>query len=180
MTASSVRPPMVASSTSPELGPIVTVHVLSLARDKTQLTLDVDASLLRTGLPVLASDGVIGTTSADEGEKLVVRLLTDPGSGVDVLGERQKARGFARGVQGDNTKLRIEYVTRDQDLHVGDLFVTSGVGLRFPKGQRVCTVSEVTAPALGQYLSVLCTPAVDASRLETVQIVLQPAASLTK
>ena len=137
-----------------------------------RIELDKEARSLGPDRPVISFDGVVGTTmkySKDTGD---VRLLVDAGSGVDVIVQRTGTRGFARGT-GDETKytLSIEYVQRTDEVEVGDLLVTSGVGKLFPKGVPVGTVTQVIKRDFGIYQQVVATPAVDFSRLEEVLVV---------
>jgi len=89
--------------------------------------------------------------------------------------QRTGARGFVRGT-GDESKYlcSVEYVQRTDEIEVGDLLVTSGVGRRFPKGIPVGTVTQVVKRDFGIYQQVFATPAVDFSRLEEVLIVTAP------
>jgi rod shape-determining protein MreC len=137
-----------------------------------RVTLDKEARDIGPNLPVLSSDGVVGTTLKSAGDTVDVRLVVDAGSGVDVVVQRTGARGFARGT-GDESKytLSIEYVQRTDEVEVGDLLVTSGVGRRFPKGIPVGTVTQVLKRDFGIYQQVIATPAVDFSRLEEVLVV---------
>lgn len=140
-----------------------------------RVTLDREARDIRANLPVIAADGVVGTTLRTAGDTVDVRLVVDAGSGVDVVVERTGARGFVRGT-GDATKysVSVEYVQRTDEVEVGDLLVTSGVGRRFPRGISVGTVTEVVKRDFGIYQQVTATPSVDFSRLEEVLIVLTP------
>jgi rod shape-determining protein MreC len=65
----------------------------------------------------------------------------------------------------------VEYVQRTDEVAVGDLLLTSGVGKRFPKGLPVARVTEVTRRDFGIYQTVEAVPAVDLSRLDYVLIV---------
>jgi rod shape-determining protein MreC len=87
--------------------------------------------------------------------------------------ERTGARGFVRGI-GDRQKYsaRVEYVQRTDDVDVGDVFVTSGFGCRFPRGIPVARVKKVEKRNFGIYQSVEAEPTVDFSRLEEVMIIL--------
>ena len=89
--------------------------------------------------------------------------------------QRTGARAFVRG-SGDDTKYlcKVEYVQRTDEVEVGDLLVTSGVGRRFPKGIPVGTVTQVVKRDFGIYQQVTAVPAVDFSRLEEVLIVTSP------
>jgi len=137
-----------------------------------RVTLDRAARDIGPNLPVLSSDGVVGTTLRSSGDTVDVRLVVDAGSGVDVVVQRTGARGFVRGT-GDEKKYSVEvqYVQRTDEVEVGDLLVTSGVGRRFPKGVPVATVTEVQKRDFGNFQTVTASPAVDFSRLEEVLIV---------
>jgi len=146
-----------------------------------RVSLDREARDIGPNLPVITPDGVVGTTLKSAGDTVDVRLVVDAGSGVDVVVQRTGARGFARGT-GDETKylLSIEYVQRTDEVEVGDLLVTSGVGRRFPKGIPVGTVTQVVKRDFGIYQQVYATPAVDFSRLEEVLIVTSAPAEETQ
>jgi len=126
-------------------------------------------------LPVITLDGVVGTTGKVAGETVEVQLVVDAGSGVDVVVERSGARGFVRGT-GDEQKYecKVEYVKRTDEVEVGDLLITSGVGRRFPAGIPVAKVSKVIKRDFGIYQEVVAEPTVDMSRLQEVLIVVTP------
>jgi len=144
----------------------------------TRVTLDREARDIGPNLPVLSPDGVVGTTLKSAGDTVDVRLVVDAGSGVDIVVQRTGARGFVRGT-GDETKYAcsVEYVQRTDEVEVGDLLVTSGVGRRFPKGIPVGKVTQVVKRDFGIYQQVYAAPAVDFSRLEEVLIVASPPTS---
>jgi rod shape-determining protein MreC len=124
-------------------------------------------------LAVLAQDGVVGTTLKAAGSEVDVRLVVDAGAGVDVVVQRTGARGFVRGGGEENKyHCKVQYVERTDEVEVGDLLVTSGVGRRFPKGLPVATVTQVVKRDFGVYQEVIAAPAVDFSRLEEVLIVM--------
>ena len=155
---------------------LVSAHVVS--KDTTEffrvarVTLDRSARNIRPNMPVLALDGVVGTVHRVAGDTIDVLLTVDSGSGIDVVVERTGARGIVRGT-GDRSRYscRVEYVQRTDEVAVGDLLLTSGVGKRFPKGLPVARVTEVVRRDFGIYQTVEATPAVDLSRLDNVLIV---------
>jgi rod shape-determining protein MreC len=140
-----------------------------------RIELDKEVRGIRPDLPVLSPDGVVGTTFKHTSSTVDVRLIVDAGSGVDVVVQRTGTRGFVSGT-GDESKYtcKVEYVQRTDEIEVGDLLITSGVGKRFPKGIPVGTVTQVTKRDFGIYQQVIATPAVDFSRLEEVLVVLSP------
>lgn len=143
-----------------------------------RITLDRSSPHVKPNQPVLSPDGVVGTTLKVAGDTVDVQLIADAGAGVDVQVERTGARGIVGGT-GDEREYscRVEFVKRTDEVDIGDVLVTSGVGLRFPKGQKVCTVAKVVKRDFGVYQQVTCTPTVDFSRLEEVVIVMGRAAA---
>jgi rod shape-determining protein MreC len=138
-----------------------------------RLTLDKSSPGLRPDLPVLSPDGVVGITQKVAGDTIDVRLIADSGAGVDVVVERTQAPGKVIGT-GDEREYRcqVEYVKRTDEVAVGDVLVTTGIGATFPKGHKVCTVSKVTKNDFGVYQQLSCVPTVDFSRLSEVLVVI--------
>lgn len=137
-----------------------------------RVTLDKEVRDIGPNLPVLSADGVVGTTIKGAGDTVDVRLVVDAGAAVDAIVQRTGARAFVRG-SGDDTKYacNVEYVQRTDEVEVGDLLVTSGVGRRFPKNIPIGVVTQVIKRDFGVYQQVIAAPAVDFSRLEEVIIV---------
>jgi rod shape-determining protein MreC len=63
---------------------------------------------------------------------------------------------------------------RTDEVNVGDLLVTSGVGRAFPRGIPVARVTRVVKRDFGIYQIVEAVPTVDFSRLEEVLILTSP------
>ena len=124
-------------------------------------------------LPVITYEGVVGTTGKVAGDTVEVKLVVDADSGVDVVVERSGARGIVSGT-GDERKYlcTVQYVQRTDEVLVGDLLVTSGVGRRYPKGLPVARVVSVDRREFGLYQTVRAEPTVDFSRLEEVLVVV--------
>jgi len=156
-----------------------TVSAVVIGKDTTEffrvahVTLDNPGAQVKVGMPVLSFDGTVGTVLRTAGDKIDVELTVDSGFGVDVVVERTGARGFVRGI-GDRSRyaVRVEYVQRTDEVDVGDVLLTSGVGCRFPKGIPVARVNKVVRRDFGMYQAVEAAPSVDFSRLEEVLIVL--------
>jgi rod shape-determining protein MreC len=161
-----------------------TVSALVVGKDTTEyfrvahLTIDTPNPRIRVNMPVVALDGAVGTVERVAGEKVMVELAVDSGFGVDVVVERTGARGFVRGT-GDKARyaVRVEYVHRTDEVEIGDLLVTSGVGCRFPKGIPVARINKLQKREFGIYQTVEAEPTVDFSRLEEVLIILSDSES---
>jgi rod shape-determining protein MreC len=139
----------------------------------TRVILDTPAPGVKAHMPVIAQGGVVGVVERVAGEKIDVQLAVDSGFGVDVYVERTRARGFVRGVGDEGQYLvHVEYVRREDELDVGDVFLTSGLGCRFPQGIPVAKVTQVIKKEFGVYQRVEAIPTVDFSRLSDVLILI--------
>ncbi|HEX9296885.1 MAG TPA: rod shape-determining protein MreC [Polyangiaceae bacterium] len=130
---------------------------------------------VRPNMPVIAQDGVVGKVQRVSGDRVDVLLAVDSGSGIDVIDELTQARGFVRGT-GDQSRYscHVELMQRTDEVNVGDLLVTSGVGRAFPRGIPVARVTKVIKRDFGMYQVVEAIPTVDFSRLEEVLIITSP------
>jgi rod shape-determining protein MreC len=137
------------------------------------LSLDNPEAAIREKMPVIGVDGVVGTVLRVKGNRVDVRLAVDSGFGADVTVQRTGARGFVRGTGGAaRYAVRVEYMQRTDQVDVGDLLLTSGVGCSFPKDIPVARVVAVNKKDFGIYQSVEAEPTVDFSRLEETLIVM--------
>jgi rod shape-determining protein MreC len=159
--------------------PDETVSAVVVGKDTTEffrvahVTLDDPGAAVRANMPVVSLDGTVGTVLRVGGDRVDVQLTVDSGFGVDVVVERTGARGFVRGTGNRQSyAVRVEYVQRTDEVDVGDLLLTSGVGCRFPKGVPVAKVTKVVKREFGIYQTVEAEPTVDFSRLDDVLIVL--------
>jgi rod shape-determining protein MreC len=123
---------------------------------------------VRPNMPVISPDGVVGQVQRVSGDRVDVLLSID---------ELTQARGFVRGT-GDQSvySCRVELMQRADEVNVGDLLVTSGVGRAFPRGIPVARVTKVVKHDSGMYQAVEAAPTVDFSRLEEVLIITSPPA----
>lgn len=140
------------------------------------VTLDRAGREVRPNMPVIAQDGVVGKVLRIAGDRVDVLLAVDTGSGIDVVDELTGARGFVRGT-GDQRRYvcRVELMQRTDEVNVGDLLITSGVGRAFPRGVPVARVTKVIKRDFGIYQEVEAAPTVDFSRIEEVLIITSPA-----
>jgi rod shape-determining protein MreC len=159
--------------------PVETVSAVVTTKTPTEffrvahVVLDVAGTPVRENMPVIAPDGAVGLVKRVSGDSATVFLVPDAGFGVDVVLPRTGARGYVRGTGDESTyMIKVEYAQRSDEVNVGDLFVTSGVGCRFPAGIPVARVTEVIKRDFGEYQQVSAEPTVDFSRLEEVLIVV--------
>ncbi len=137
----------------------------------TRLILDRESRSVKTNDPVVSPDGVVGRVMSVSGDAVETLLAVDAAFVVDIEDERSHARGFVRGT-GDTTRYaaKVQNLDARDDVEVGDLLVTSGMGKLFPGGLPVARVSKVKKGEIGQNQEIECVPTVDFGRLNTVLI----------
>ena len=126
---------------------------------------------VRSGMPVLVDQGLVGLVSATTPGAARAMLILDRRSTVDAVIQRSRTRGLVRGLGSD--ELEFVFMVRGDDVQVGDEVITSGVGGVYPKGIRVGTVVSVKADREELLHTARVRPAVDFGRLEQVFVVLQ-------
>lgn len=162
---------------------VETVGVRVIGRDASpfvrvlRVRIDRGGGVIRTNLPVVTADGVVGRIGRVYGAYSDVVLAVDPKSSVDVVIQRTGGRGLLRGIDGTNRYVcRIEYLLQKEEVKVGDMVVTSGVAGIFPKDLPVGRISKVTRRTYGLYQEVEVIPAVDFSGLDEMLVILAPPA----
>ncbi|HMI90271.1 MAG TPA: rod shape-determining protein MreC [Polyangiales bacterium] len=130
-----------------------------------------DRDHVRAGMPVLTADGLVGQVRRTSGRFSDVLLVADDTSAIDVVIQRSGARGILKGTGSvEHYACRLEHLSREDDVQVGDLVVTSGLGQRFPASILVGHVDSVDKRDFGLFQEATVTPAVRFSRLEEVMI----------
>jgi rod shape-determining protein MreC len=125
---------------------------------------------VRSGNPVITSQGVVGLVTATSGRAAKTMLVLDRQSSIDGIVQRSRARGIVRG--RGTADLEFEFVTRGSDVEPGDVVITSGMGGVYPKGLKIGVVGNVEDPAGRLLQTAQLEPAVDFSRLEQVFVML--------
>jgi rod shape-determining protein MreC len=100
-----------------------------------------------------------------------VLLLTDHASGIAAVVQRSRARGVVKGKVGSICSL--EFSQRGDDVRIGDIVLTSGIGGVFPKGLPIGEITMVKKGEYGIFQAVDIRPYVNIYRLEEVMVILQ-------
>ena len=94
------------------------------------------------GQPAVDATGIVGQVQRVGPFSAEVILLSDPEHAIPVHVNRNGLRTIAAGT-GQPTTLALPYLSRNADIRVGDLLVSSGLGGVFPPGYPVARVTEV-------------------------------------
>jgi rod shape-determining protein MreC len=117
---------------------------------------------------VLTADGLVGKiVEADDGQS-ICQILLDPSSRVSAKIQRNRELGV---IAWDGGKgLKLLYIVKTIDVHVGDVIITSGMSKIFPENIKIGVVVDVSRDNRGMFHDILVQPSVNFSRLEEVQV----------
>jgi rod shape-determining protein MreC len=122
------------------------------------------------GMPAVSGGAVLVGRIAQVGPRTAkVELLTDPDSAVAALLQTSRVTGLVVG-QPDGT-LRMEYIPQEENIDVGDIVLTSGLGGVMPKELVIGQVTEVQKLDSALFQTAIVRPAIDFSRLELVLVI---------
>ncbi|MBO5637500.1 MAG: rod shape-determining protein MreC [Acidaminococcaceae bacterium] len=130
---------------------------------------------VREDMVVSSSEGIAGVV--DQVYRHYSRFMLVSASqsriGVKVLRRESRAVGVLTGKGVDRALLQAEYFSRDDDIQVGDMLVTSGIGGKYPSGLYVGKVREVETDVTGLQKLARIEPAANLNHLDRVFVVLR-------
>ena len=150
---------------------LASINMVSKSRLKKQISVNRGHDDgVKVGQAVLGAQGVIGQVILTTPGSANISLVTDPTQHVPVKSARSAIRGIAKGVALNQELLNILFVERDADVKAGDLFLTSGVGGKFPNGYPLGTVVKVGQQDYEPFLQIQVQPLQSTQDLEFVII----------
>ncbi len=127
---------------------------------------------LKTELPVITPDGIVGKVKEVYSTSAQVLLLNDQQSGIGVMLEKSRRQGIMKGSLSG--QLEIHYVMADEKIEPGDKVYSSGGDRIFPKGLEVGAVTGVVADKdRDGFQLIRVKPNANLFRLEEVLVVTQ-------
>ncbi len=122
------------------------------------------------GHPIIDANGIVGQVIHVDPLSSTAMLITDPSHATPVHVNRNGLRAIAMGT-GEPNRLEIPHIPNSTDIRVGDLLVTSGLGLRFPPGYPVARISEIKLNPSEAYAQVYAEPTAHLERTQEVLLV---------
>ncbi len=131
---------------------------------------------IRRNMPVVNMYGLVGKTVDVSPHTSVVQLIIEPTFRVSALDQRSRVYGIIR--PGSGFTLRLDNVPLTEDVKVGDVVISSGLGGIFPPGIKIGAVTAVESQktlseedfSFGIFKRIRVKPFVDLSTLEEVFI----------
>jgi rod shape-determining protein MreC len=127
-------------------------------------------------MPVVNDEGLIGRVLDVSDRYSRVLLITDQGSSVDAVDQRNRVRGILCGKDANGCLLK--YIRGNLDIKEGDLVISSGKDGIYPKGLRLGVVRAVFKDPVDLFQKIEVKPLVRLSALEEVLIVTRVGAGL--
>lgn len=127
------------------------------------------SSGLTVGMPVMASNGVIGQVVECGATSSTVRLINDENSSVSAMVQSTRAQGMLNG--SASGQVTLDLIATSQTVNVGDVVVTSGLGGVFPKGLPLGKVTNVENTPGSLYLEVTVEPFASTENFEEVLVI---------
>ncbi len=135
------------------------------------------ADNITNGLAVIDGEGLMGQIIEVFQHHSRVLLITDSRHALPVYNMRNNIRGIIEGT-GDFQLLRLRHVSPTQDIQVGDILLSSGIGGRFPSGYPVGTVNSIDKDPGQAFSEVSVTPSAKVDRSLRLLVVFSTTESL--
>ncbi len=132
---------------------------------------------IKANQPVMTEEGLVGRILKVGETSAQILLLNDTRFAVDVVDVTTRVRALVVGFN-NRTNLkrypiltRLEYLNLGDEIHEGDLLVTSGLGSLYPKGIPVGNIATVKTDKDSLFQSAAVIPSVDFSKVDLVFVV---------
>jgi rod shape-determining protein MreC len=124
---------------------------------------------IRKGMTVVTERGLVGHILSVGTNWSKVLLIIDPSSSVSALVQASRAPGIVSGRLGDD--LTMSYIPQEEQIAVGDVILTSGMGGNYPKALMIGQVIEVYQRDIDTFKQAIIRPSVNFAKLETVLVI---------
>lgn len=120
---------------------------------------------------IIANGILIGKVIQAEEESSLVRLLNDNQSKIAAtILNREKSIGIVEG--GFGISVRMNFIPQQEDIHVGDLVVTSGLEVGIPRGLLIGNIAAIEKEAYEPFQKTVLNPSAPLSSLTFVSVIL--------
>lgn len=161
-------------------GQVIVAQLLAVDLDPNLQQVIVDkgtSHAIYVGQPVLDAYGVMGQVIHADPLSSRVMLISDLKSAIPVQSYRNGIRAIAVG-KGNLGTLSLINVPDTSDIQVGDLFVCSGLDMRYPFGYPVGVVSKITHNSSEKFANIILQPSAHLNQTRQVLMAWPGKASL--
>lgn len=154
---------------------LAAANVIGRSLDRLGGSMTIDKGLaegVEPGRAVLTPEGLVGRVERATIHQARILTLLHHDCAVAARVERSRVDGVLQWEYGTQPTLNLLYVSSQEDVKVGDLVVTSGLGGIFPLGIRIGAVSKIGLEANGLMKEISVKPAVNFRTLEEILVYL--------
>ena len=119
-------------------------------------------------------DGIVGYVAHADLMYSRILLISDPTHHIPAKNSRNGLLGIVSGKATTSHQLQLKFVTKGLDVVVGDIFVSSALGDKFPVGLPIAKVIDVQHNNQSDFLSIQLKPLEELSQLSTVLLLSKP------
>jgi len=122
---------------------------------------------------VITADGLVGYTYKVYEHYSDILTIIDNNNKVDVVIDRTRTHGIIEGTS--HMYCRMKYVPQSEEVFIGDILVTAGLSLIYPKGIKVGEIINIKLSPEDLTQEITVKPSVDFTKLEEVVVLTSPA-----
>ena len=119
------------------------------------------------GQPVVDEHGVVGQVIEVSQFSSRILLIADNSHSIPLRNQRNDVRLIGVG-KGDVHQMELQYVTKNTDVKIGDMLMTSGLGDRFSEGYPVARVTAIENRGSEIYSTIHIKPIAQLDRIRYV------------
>lgn len=131
------------------------------------------SSNIQKGMIVIAAQGLVGQVTSVGDNWSIIQSLVNENIAVSVMVESTRETGYLKGFKDSQNKnlTKVYDLPMDSEVKEGDVILTSGVGMLYPKEIKVGEVISVQEDKVRVMKSAVVKPYVDFNKLEELFIV---------
>ncbi len=128
---------------------------------------------IQKGMIVIASQGLVGQVTSVGSNWSIIQSLVNENIAVSVIVESTRDTGYLKGYKDSQNRnlAKVYDLPMDSEVKEGDVIMTSGVGMLYPKEIRIGEVISVEEDKVKVMKSAVVKPYVDFNKLEELFIV---------
>ncbi|MDG2395575.1 rod shape-determining protein MreC [Candidatus Thioglobus sp.] len=150
---------------------IARIEQVTRSRLKKQITINKGSNdLLKVGQVTLGASGIVGQITETTPNNATILMISDPTQHVPVKNSRNGIQGISQGVAENQYHMQVKFIEPDLDIKMGDIFLSSSLGGKFPDGYPVGKVTHVEQHKNESFLHIILEPIQQTQNLELVII----------
>ncbi|SMN01068.1 Rod shape-determining protein MreC [uncultured Candidatus Thioglobus sp.] len=147
------------------------VGSISQSRLKKQIVINKGSNDgIKIGQTALGANGILGQITQATPFYSSILLVTDPTQHIPVKSQRNGIRGIGKGLASRQNKLLVRFIEPGLDVKIGDIFLSSAVGSKFPADYPVGQVIRIEKHTDSPFLYIELTPIQSTKALEFVLV----------